>query len=54
MKKGSFTSKLTHSFFVQSKFYQFRQGLLLYAESHYCRSPHLTGVIPRTTLSGRC
>jgi len=39
MKKGSVTSKLKSSFFLQSKFNQFRQGQLLrYAESHYCRS----------------
>lgn len=37
MKKGSSPSKLILSFFIQSKFNQFRQGLLLYAESHYCR-----------------
>ncbi len=54
MKKGSLTSKLAHSFFVQSKFNQFRQGLLLYAESHYCRSPHLTGGVPRMTRLHGC
>jgi len=37
MKKGSSPSKLMQSFFIQSKFNQFGQGLLLYAESHYCR-----------------
>lgn len=37
MKKGSSPSKLTLSFFIQSKFNQIWQGLLLYAEFHYCR-----------------
>lgn len=47
MKKGSVTSKLLHSFFVKGKFNQFRQGLLLYAESHYCRLlPLKRGVTP--------
>ena len=40
MKKGSLTSKLTSSFFIQSKFKTYRQGqLLFYAWIHdYCRS----------------
>lgn len=40
MKKGSLTSKLTSSFFIQSKFKSYRQGeLLFYAWIHYyCRS----------------
>ena len=40
MKKGSFTSKLTSSFFILGKFKTYRQGqLLVYAWIHYyCRS----------------
>jgi hypothetical protein len=38
MKKGSVTSKLKHSFFVQSKARSKRQTLLLkFAEFHHCR-----------------
>jgi hypothetical protein len=40
MKKGSFTSKLTSPFFIQSKFKSFPQGQLPYYAwiHHYCRS----------------
>jgi hypothetical protein len=37
MKKGSFTSKLSSPFFIQSKFKLFRQGQLPVIWIHYCR-----------------
>ena len=37
MKKGSFTSKLNSSFFIQSKFMLHRQGQLPSVWIHYCR-----------------
>jgi len=55
MKKGSVTSKLLHPFFINSKFNQFRQGPLLYAESHYCRLlPFKRGVTPFLTCCIGC
>src|SRR5579863_2189418 len=37
MKKGSFTSKLSSSFFIKSKFRLFRPGQLPSIWIHYCR-----------------